>query len=46
MVASWACDVTGILTQRRKPLLCGDKSDLTSPTGNNIPDIDITVSVV
>ena len=30
----------------KKPLLCEDWSDLTSPTSNHIPDIDITVSVV
>ena len=30
----------------KKPLLCEDYSDLTSPTSNKIPDIHITVSVV
>ena len=30
----------------RKPLLCEDYNDLTSPTSNQIPDIHITVSVV
>ena len=50
MVASWACEVTEILTQKalKKPLVCEDYSDLTSPTtcSNQIPDIDIAVSVV
>ena len=50
MVASWACEVTEIITQRssdsKKPLLFADYSDLTSPTSNKILDIDITVSVV
>ena len=45
MVASWACEVTGILTQRS--LFClEDYSDLKSPTSNHVPDIDIAVSVV
>ena len=30
----------------KKPLLYEDYSDLTSPTNNQIPDIDIAVSVV
>ena len=30
----------------KKALLCEDYSDLTSPTSNQIPDKDITVSVV
>ena len=30
----------------RKPLLCEDYSDLTSPTSNQIPDQHIAVSVV
>ena len=30
----------------KKPLLCEDYSDLTSPTSNQIPDIHIAVSVV
>ena len=30
----------------RKPLLCEDYNDLTSPTSNQIPDIHTTVSVV
>ena len=30
----------------RKPLLCEDYNDLTSPTSNRIPDIHIAVSVV
>ena len=30
----------------RKPLLCEDYNDLTSPTSNQIPDLHITVSVV
>ena len=49
MVASWACEVTEILTQRSTEeayVLCGDYSDLTSPTSNQIPDIHIAVSVV
>ena len=29
----------------KRPLLFEDYSDLTSPTSNHIPDIDITVSV-
>ena len=44
MVASLACEVTGILTQR-STLLCEDWSDLTSPTSNHIQDIVITISV-
>ena len=49
MVASSACEVTEILTQReavKKPLLCEDHSDLTSPTSNRIRDIHIAVTVV
>ena len=44
MVASWACEVTEILTQRtmKKPLLCEDSSDPTSSTSNHVPDIDIS----
>ena len=30
----------------RKPVLCEDKSDLTSPTSNEIPDIHLVVSLV
>ena len=30
----------------RKPLLCEDYNDLTSPANNQIPDIHIAVSVV
>ena len=30
----------------RKPLLCEDYNDLTSPTSNQIPDIPIAFSVV
>ena len=30
----------------RKPLLCEDYSDLTSPNSNQIPDIHIAISVV
>ena len=30
----------------KKPLLCEDYSDLTSPTSNQIPDIDTAVSIV
>ena len=48
MVASWDCEVTGILTQRNseEDLLCEDYSDLTSPTTNQLQDIRTTVSVV
>ena len=48
MVASWACEVTEILTQRssEEALLCEDYSDLISPTSNQTPYIDIAVSVV
>ena len=48
IVASWACEITEILTQEtlEKPLLCEDYSDLTSPNSNKIPDIHITVFVV
>ena len=48
-VASWACEVIEILTQRItefETFLCEDYSDLTSPASNHIPDIDIAVSVV
>ena len=38
MIASWACEVTEILTQR--------SSDPTNPTSNQLPDRDIAVSVV
>ena len=38
MVASWACEVTEILTQRTT-------EDLTSLTSNHIQGIDIAVSV-
>ena len=47
MVASWACEVTDILTQRsteEASFVCG--LQITSPTSNHIPDIDITVSVI
>ena len=30
----------------RKPLLCEDYSDLTSPTSNYVPDIHLSISVV
>ena len=30
----------------RKPLLCEDNRDLTSPTRNQIPDVHMAVSVV
>ena len=45
MVASWACEVTEIPTQRtmKKPVLCEDSSDPTSSTSNHVPDIDISV---
>ena len=48
MVASSACGVIEILTQTstEDASSCEDKSDLTSPTSNQILDIDITVSVV
>ena len=44
MVASWACEVTEILTQRS--LFWARISDLTSPTSNKIPAVHIAVSVV
>ena len=44
MVASWVCEVTEILTLKML-LLCEDYSDVTSPTSNQIPDIDIALSV-
>ena len=48
MVPNWAREVSEILTQRsiEHTSFVGRKSDLTSPTNNNILDIDITVSVV
>ena len=47
MVASWACEVTEILKEAlRKPLLCEDKSDITSPTSNHMIDIHTDISVV
>ena len=50
MVASWACEVTEIITQRsaniRKPLLCEGYGDHTGPSSNQIPDVHIAVSVV
>ena len=48
MVASWACEVTEILTQRstEENLLCEDYSDLTSPISHKIPDMHTAVSVV
>ena len=48
LVASWACEVTEILTQRSTDVdfFCEDYNDLTSPTSNQIPDIHIAVSVV
>ena len=48
MVASWACEVTKILTQRSTEdatILCENYSDLTSPTSNHMPNIYISVSV-
>ena len=41
MVASWACEVTEILTQRgsEEDSLYEDYSDPTHPTFNKIPDI-------
>ena len=38
MVATWACEVTEISHKEavKKPLLCEDYSDLTSPTSNHI----------
>ena len=47
MVATWACEVTEISHKEavKKPLLCEDYSDLTSPTSNHIQDIGIAVSV-
>ena len=48
MVASWACKSLKSSHKEalKKPLLCEDYSDLTSPTSNQIQDIDIAVSVV
>ena len=47
MVASWDWSLKSSHTEAlKKPLLCEDYSDLTSPTSNQIPDIDIAVSVV
>ena len=50
MVTSWACEVTEIPHKEtlEKPLLCVDKSDLTSPViiSNHIQNIDIAISVV
>ena len=43
MVASWACEVTEILTQRS--FFCV-RIDLTIPTSNQIPKINIAVSFV
>ena len=48
MVASWACEVTEILTQRstEEASLCEVYRDLTSPPSNNMPDIQPTVCFV
>ena len=47
LVASWASEVTEIVTQRSTEVcLCKGYSDLTSPTSNQIPNIHNTVSVV
>ena len=48
MFAGWACEVTKILTKEstKTTLLCEDKSDLTSATSNQIPDIHQAVCVV
>ena len=47
MVASWACDVTEIHKEAlKKPPMCEDYNDLTSPTSTHIQDIYIAVSVV
>ena len=48
MVARWACEVTETPHKEalKKPLFCEDNSDLTNPTSNHRPDIDIAVSVV
>ena len=50
MVASWASEVTEILTQRstEEASIGEDYNDLTSPPtcSYQIPDIDIAVSVV
>ena len=47
MVASLACEVTEILTQRSTEgtsfVFC---SDITIPTSNKIPDIYVAVSIV
>ena len=49
MVASWACEVIEILTQRMKKtiscILCEDYGDHTNQASNHIPDLGITVSV-
>ena len=48
MVASSACEVTEIFTQRiiKTTRWCEDYSDLTNPTSNKIPDKLMAVSVV
>ena len=46
MVASWACEVTEIHTQKlKKSLLCDDYSDLTCPTSNHVQLQDICIAV-
>ena len=46
MFATWACEVTEILKEAlRKPLLCEDHSDITSPTSNHMPDIRCTLDI-
>ena len=47
MVASWACEVTEILTQRStEGISCVFCSDITIPTSNKIPDMHMAVSIV
>ena len=48
MVASWACEVTEILTQRstEEASFVWGLEDPISPASNQIPDIDVAVSVL
>ena len=47
MVASWACEVNVIFTQRC--FFCAssykDLYDVTSPASNQIPDVNLAISV-
>ena len=45
MVASWAFEVIVILTQKRLLCVTKDFYDLTSPTSNHIPDVNLVISV-